>query len=564
VSLPRILVFALILGPAAAKAQVTLQGRVTDATGAPVSGADIDLFEAQNGTKLDLGGQNDNTDANGNYVLTVSPDVYHVEVEPPLSRSELAAMIERDVVLASAATLDFVLPRGSRLTGRVTGPDGAPVAAVDLDFVDPSTGHQAATGPDDTGTDGRFAVTVLRGTWHVAFGPLPASGIGPMRVDAVDLSADATLDVRLPRGFRVTGRVQTQSGTDVFRADLDARDRDARRPVPLSTDETDFAGAFVLDLPEGVLDVFVLPPPGAALAPAALYSVAVNSDLDLGTLVLGAGVALSGTALDPDGAALAGADLDLLQAGSCDPYPTSGGTTAGDGTYAVRVEPGVYDALVRPAPASGLAPYRIDGVSVAADAVVELRAPSWTPALLDVNGRVTDEFGSGVSGAVLAGEPLDATGAAWTAASDGTGAFVAATVPGTYRVTVTAPPGAPGAARTFERVELPCGLPALIVLGTTVDVASAGPLAGRPNPWRDATDIALALAQAEPGALLEIFDVAGRRVRTLVSGPLPGGESLVPWDGTTDAGSPVVSGTYFVRLRASDTTSSTKITRIAP
>ncbi|MGQ0723327.1 MAG: carboxypeptidase regulatory-like domain-containing protein [Candidatus Eiseniibacteriota bacterium] len=563
-SVSRIVALAMLLAPVPALAQVTLQGRVTDAGGAPISGADIDLFEAQTGTKLDLGGQNDNTDGNGSYALTVSPDVYHVEVEPPAGRSELAAMIERDFVLASSATLDVVLPLGSRLTGRVTGPDGAPVAAVDLDFVDPSSGRQAATGPDDTGADGRFAVTVLRGTWHVAFGPVPASGVGPVRVDAVDLSGNATLDVQLPRGFRVIGRVQTDTGTDVFRADLDARDRDARRPVPLSTDETDFAGAFALDLPEGVLDLFVLPPVGAALAPAARYSVAVSSDLDLGTLVLRAGVSLSGTTLDPDGMALAGADLDLLQAGSCDPYPVPGGTTAGDGAYAVRVEPGVYDVLVRPVAGSGLAPYRIDGVAVTADAVVELRAPSWTPATLDVGGLVTDVAGSGISGAVLTGAPLDPTGAAWTTTSDATGAFVVAAIPGSYRVLVSSPAGSPSMLRTFEMVELPCGLPSVIALGVTLDVAAAGPLFGRPNPWRDTTDIALALAQAEPDALLEIFDVAGRRVRTLVSGPLPGGESLVPWDGTTDGGSPVVSGIYFVRLRASETTSSTKITRIAP
>lgn len=564
-SIPRLLVLAAaLLAPWPAAAQVTVTGRVTDASGAPVASADVDLFEAQNGTKVNLGGQNDNTDAAGNYSLVVSPDVYHVEVEPPASRSELAAMIERDVLLASSLALDFVLPRGSHLTGRVTGPDGAPIAGVDLDFVDPFSGRQAATGPDDTAADGRFAVTVLPGTWHVAFGPLPGTGIGPLRVDAVDLVADATLDVQLPRGFRVTGRVQTETAADVFRADVDARDRDARRPVPLSTDETDFAGGFALDLPEGELDLFVLPPAGASLAPAALYSVSVNADLDLGTLVLPSGVSFSGTALDPAGAALPGADLDLLQGGTCDPYPVVGGTTATDGSWAVRVQPGVYDALVRPAAGGGLAPFLVEGLSVTVVAVAELRAPSWTAATLDVDGVVVGPDGFGVPGAELSGQPLDATGGAWTASTDDAGAFVVTAVPGTYRVEVTPPSGVAAAPRVLGLVDLPCGLPALIALGASSVAAESGRLAGWPNPWREGTEIALALPRAEPDAVLAVFDVAGRRVRTLVSGPLPRGASLIPWDGTSDAGSPVVSGIYFVRLRAAQSTTSTKVTRIAP
>jgi flagellar hook assembly protein FlgD len=47
---------------------------------------------------------------------------------------------------------------------------------------------------------------------------------------------------------------------------------------------------------------------------------------------------------------------------------------------------------------------------------------------------------------------------------------------------------------------------------------------------------------------LVIFNVQGRRVRTLVSGTVEPGEHVISWDGRTDAGVRLASGIYFARL----------------
>ncbi|MCK4412417.1 MAG: right-handed parallel beta-helix repeat-containing protein [Candidatus Eisenbacteria sp.] len=71
----------------------------------------------------------------------------------------------------------------------------------------------------------------------------------------------------------------------------------------------------------------------------------------------------------------------------------------------------------------------------------------------------------------------------------------------------------------------------------------------RPNPGRPGTLIRFDLPS--PGEVrLEIFDVAGRRVTTLLDGPRPAGVHSVAWAGTTDDGQPVESGVFFFRLRA--------------
>lgn len=68
-----------------------------------------------------------------------------------------------------------------------------------------------------------------------------------------------------------------------------------------------------------------------------------------------------------------------------------------------------------------------------------------------------------------------------------------------------------------------------------------------PNPMRTETALAYALSR-ESAVRLEIVDVSGRRVATLVSGRQPAGGWSVPWRGVDDGGRQVASGIYFARL----------------
>ncbi len=91
------------------------------------------------------------------------------------------------------------------------------------------------------------------------------------------------------------------------------------------------------------------------------------------------------------------------------------------------------------------------------------------------------------------------------------------------------------------------------VFAYAVGVDPAGPpqLAtlhpNQPNPFRDATRIALTLPG--PGRVtLRIYDVGGRLVRTLIDGHLPAGGHSFHWDGDNRRGQPAASGIYFCRL----------------
>ncbi|MBU0982672.1 MAG: T9SS type A sorting domain-containing protein [candidate division Zixibacteria bacterium] len=80
----------------------------------------------------------------------------------------------------------------------------------------------------------------------------------------------------------------------------------------------------------------------------------------------------------------------------------------------------------------------------------------------------------------------------------------------------------------------------------------------RPNPFNPSTTIDFALPQPSH-VRVEVFNVLGRRVRTLLDGDLDVGEHMVLWDGMNDSGEGVSSGVYFYRLTADGFTSSKKM-----
>jgi hypothetical protein len=71
-----------------------------------------------------------------------------------------------------------------------------------------------------------------------------------------------------------------------------------------------------------------------------------------------------------------------------------------------------------------------------------------------------------------------------------------------------------------------------------------------PNPFNPSTRIDFNLKH-EDTVDLSVYDVAGRRVATLLQGPVSEGLHQVTWNGVADNGIPVASGVYWYVLRTS-------------
>jgi hypothetical protein len=80
-----------------------------------------------------------------------------------------------------------------------------------------------------------------------------------------------------------------------------------------------------------------------------------------------------------------------------------------------------------------------------------------------------------------------------------------------------------------------------------------------PNPFGRETTVAYTLGKRQE-VTLEVYDVLGRRVRTLVEGTEQrAGLHRLRWEGENRYGSPVGSGVYFLRIRAEGFTATRKM-----
>jgi hypothetical protein len=89
------------------------------------------------------------------------------------------------------------------------------------------------------------------------------------------------------------------------------------------------------------------------------------------------------------------------------------------------------------------------------------------------------------------------------------------------------------------------GVATLALAASAEGVAMLAP--AQPNPARQDARFSLSLP-APALATIEVFDLGGRLVRTLVDGPRAAGQASVAWDLRDQGGRPVDAGLYFVRL----------------
>jgi hypothetical protein len=80
-----------------------------------------------------------------------------------------------------------------------------------------------------------------------------------------------------------------------------------------------------------------------------------------------------------------------------------------------------------------------------------------------------------------------------------------------------------------------------------------------PNPFNPRTSIRFSLAEAGP-AQLTVYNIAGRRVATLLDRNLTAGEHSLEWDGRGSGDETLASGVYFLSLTAGGTRQSCRVT----
>jgi hypothetical protein len=86
-------------------------------------------------------------------------------------------------------------------------------------------------------------------------------------------------------------------------------------------------------------------------------------------------------------------------------------------------------------------------------------------------------------------------------------------------------------------------------------------LSNYPNPFNARTTISFVLPEAA-GARIDIYNIAGQRIRTLTNSYWEAGEHSITWDARNNYGNEVATGVYFYKLDAGTVQKSQKMTLI--
>ena len=86
-------------------------------------------------------------------------------------------------------------------------------------------------------------------------------------------------------------------------------------------------------------------------------------------------------------------------------------------------------------------------------------------------------------------------------------------------------------------------------------------LSNLPNPFSENTEIGF-VAPKTGRVKLEIFNIQGDLVKTLIDGSVDAGTHKAVWNGTDEQGATVASGTYTYRLSAGTTVLTRTMVRV--
>lgn len=377
--------------------KTAITGTVRDAERAPQADAEV----CAHGATLEAA-ECARTKADGTYLLEVRPGVHKVEVSGPpgsrligqWARGRLGSW-EADSIDTRAGDvsgLDLTLVRGVVLAGVVTAArDGAPVkdAQVCTYTLAAPLGWEC----ERTDKNGRYAALRERGSYWVWTIPPGERGsrlmyqrydrvLEGVRATPFRLDGDRTLDVALPEGTMVRGRVTTGDGEPVVLALVCI---DTPFPTGRICRESAADGTYEIATRPETYVIAVYPPEGsdaiAGYHPDAQPDwtragevVVGRADMTL-DLLLPRGVRLNGTVRDARGAPIEGATVNVNDGA----LPRYFGSTDIHGRYSVVVRPGAYTVDVFPPRTVSVVSLTGQPIDVTADAGYDVVLPDAKP-----------------------------------------------------------------------------------------------------------------------------------------------------------------------------------------
>lgn len=337
----------LDLGLVTLAAEAAIEGEVVDARGEPVAGAEVEAVASEELRTFRSGAL---APAPSAAAATDERGRFRIGELRPGDRLDLTVRHPRhvakrlpEVEAPTSEPLRIALVDARSIAGRVLGPDGEPVAGVVVNARGECRGEaRGVLTVSSTDAAGDFRIEGLApGRCDLV---ASAEGFVPAERRGLEVPAERDLEglvLRLERGEVLEGVVVDEDGAPAADAMVTARtdSRSGAGRFGGLRDETDGDGRYRLEgLAPGTYDIHAFGSLTGAQATAQVEVVAGVNRLDL-RLIRKNQATVSGRVLDPDGAPVAGAAVQLSQESS-----SSGVTTQGDGSFEISIEPGSYTA----------------------------------------------------------------------------------------------------------------------------------------------------------------------------------------------------------------------------
>lgn len=238
---------------------------VHDSTGNPIAGADLDFKQESTGIKLFT--PNDNTNSNGYVVTALFPDIYTIQIQPPIG-TIFDELVTHGVSITSDTTFDFLLPEVQRInwSGRIVNSLGQGVAEVGIDLRFRATGTKVFIRNNFTDSAGNFDVQAPIGIYDVLITPPRQSRYVAAVIENSSFHQDTLWqDISIELGFILTVSVYDNLGIPLVNADLDVISEASGHKLFAPFDNSDVFGMVQIALHAGVYTIRVDPPPGISL-----------------------------------------------------------------------------------------------------------------------------------------------------------------------------------------------------------------------------------------------------------------------------------------------------------
>jgi len=261
---------------------------VHDSAGNPVFNADLDLKYDSSGVKLFT--PNDKSNADGYVVTAVFPDIYEVQIQPPLG-SFFDQLVVPAVPINTDTTLSLLLPEVRRInwSGQIINSIGNGLADIKIDLQVRITGTKAFLLNNLTDSNGVFNIAAPVRTYDVLISPPAGSRyVGQIIENAVFSGDTLWPPITLLSGVFFSALIYNNSGQPVLGADLDFTSETTGKFVYTPYDNSDVQGSAVVSIPPDIYIVKVEPPLNSQLFSATLSGFMISNDTTVTFLLSGA------------------------------------------------------------------------------------------------------------------------------------------------------------------------------------------------------------------------------------------------------------------------------------